>query len=63
MANQCHYCEGRNIPGTNHLILDLDGRPGSWIEFCPSCGDKETLRNEETGEEKTVAEVFHMRES
>jgi len=41
--------------GTNTLVLG-----GDWLEFCEPCGDKETLTNRETGEVKTVAEVFAL---
>ena len=30
-----------------------------WIEFCPACGDRETLTNGSTGEKVTVKELFN----
>jgi len=41
--------------GTNTLVLGSD-----WLEFCEPCGNKETLTNGETGEVKTLAEVFDL---
>ena len=56
MANHCFFCDTRRpMGGTNTLILG-----GDWLEFCEPCGDKETLTNRDTGEVKTVAEVFAL---
>tara|TARA_R100000306_G_C4293462_1_gene101342 strand:- start:365 stop:493 length:129 start_codon:yes stop_codon:yes gene_type:complete len=33
-----------------------------WVEFCEPCGDRYTLTNGETGEEKTLAEIFNTME-
>ena len=41
--------------GTNILVLGSD-----WLEFCEPCGNKETLTNGDTGEVKTLAEVFDL---
>jgi hypothetical protein len=41
--------------GTNILVLGSD-----WLEFCEPCGNKETLTNGDTGEVKTIAEVFAL---
>jgi hypothetical protein len=37
------------------LILGDD-----WIEFCRPCGETEKLTNSETGEEKSIVEVFKL---
>lgn len=56
MADHCSFCDTRRPEGgTNMLILGTD-----WLEFCTTCGDTETLSNSETGETKTVREVFDM---
>tara|TARA_X000000368_G_C22480121_1_gene471669 strand:+ start:130 stop:276 length:147 start_codon:yes stop_codon:yes gene_type:complete len=31
-----------------------------WIEFCRTCGETEKLTNGETGEEKSIVEVFKL---
>jgi len=55
MADFCGYCETRHPEGgTNHLVLNGGAL---WIEFCPKCGEKETLTSD-TGEVITVAELF-----
>ena len=52
MADQC-FCDTAVLwAATNTLVLG-----GDWLEFCEPCG-KETLTNGETGEVKTLAEVF-----
>lgn len=60
MANHCGFCDTRrptpteSYPhGTKMMVLGND-----WMEFCESCGDSVMLTNGETGEEKTLAEVF-----
>ena len=56
MANHCGICDTRRpVTGTNHLVLGDD-----WIEFCRPCGEKEMLTNGETGEQKSILEVFCM---
>lgn len=42
--------------GTNHLVLNGGS---TWIEFCPPCGERETLHNPDTGITVTVGELFH----
>ena len=58
MANQCCFCERRHIE-TDMLVLN-GGQ--TWIEFCPECGDKQTLTNAETGETITVKQLFDRTE-
>ena len=54
MADHCIVCDVRRPKGgTNILILGED-----WLEFCEPCGKKEKLLNQDTGEEKTLWEVF-----
>lgn len=54
MADHCTFCDTRRpAGGTNHLILGDD-----WLEFCQPCGEKETLTNSDTGEVKSIVEVF-----
>jgi hypothetical protein len=62
MANHCQYCDTRRpqpterfSSGTKIMVLGTD-----WFEFCESCGDdkKYSLTNSETGEQKTLDEVF-----
>ena len=56
MADHCCFCDTRRpMGGTNTLVLGSD-----WLEFCEPCGNKETLTNGETGEVKTLAEVFDL---
>lgn len=56
MANYCSFCDTRRPEGgTNTLVLGDD-----WLEFCEPCGEKETLTNRNTGEIKTLAEVFAL---
>ena len=56
MADHCCFCDTRRpMGGTNTLVLGSD-----WLEFCEPCGDKETLNNRDTGEVKTLAEVFAL---
>ena len=52
MANECSFCGQRHIE-TNMLVLG-----GDWLEFCQPCGERETVRNAETGEEIPVAALF-----
>ncbi len=52
MSNQCIICEERT--DTNHLVLG-----SQWLEFCTPCGHKEKLTNQQTGETKTIIEVFN----
>tara|TARA_R100001377_G_C3108264_1_gene81605 strand:- start:213 stop:401 length:189 start_codon:yes stop_codon:yes gene_type:complete len=52
MSNQCVICEEKTE--TNHLILG-----SQWLEFCLPCGHKEQLTNQQTGETKTLVEVFN----
>ena len=56
MADHCTFCDTRRPSGgTNHLILGDD-----WLEFCQPCGEKETLTNRDTGEVKSIVEVFEI---
>lgn len=56
MANHCIFCDTRRPKGgTNMLVLGND-----WLEFCGPCGDKEKLTNGETGEVKTIRQVFDL---
>mgnify|MGYP003117547627 FL=1 len=56
MANYCNICETRRpASGTNMLVLGDD-----WIEFCRPCGETEKLTNGETGEQKSIVEVFKL---
>lgn len=55
MANHCSFCDVRRPEGGTKILVLGD----KWLEFCPSCGDKETLQNGRTGEIKTIAEVFN----
>lgn len=60
MADHCSFCDTRRpAGGTNMLILNLNDRPGSWLEFCQECGEKEELTNGETGETIKVVELFN----
>ena len=59
MADHCIFCETRRPEGgTNILILG-----DNWLEFCKPCGEKEMLTNSQTGEEKSIREVFDMTKS
>jgi len=56
MADHCTFCDTRRPSGgTNILILG-----DNWLEFCAPCGGKEMLKNAETGEEKSIREVFNL---
>jgi hypothetical protein len=56
MADHCTFCDTRRPSGgTNTLVLG-----GDWLEFCEPCGETETLTNRDTGEVKTLAEVFTL---
>jgi len=60
MADYCAFCETRRpAGGTNHLVLNGGAL---WLEFCPSCGDKETLSNDK-GETITFNELFNKLET
>ena len=55
MADYCVFCDTRRpVGGTNMLIIN----DGVWLEFCEHCGDREWLKNELTGEEITVYNLF-----
>lgn len=55
MADFCGFCNTRRPEGGTNMVV-LNG--GSlWLEFCPSCGDKEILTNSE-GKHQTVKQVF-----
>lgn len=59
MADHCCFCDTRRpAGGTNHLVLN-GGQV--WLEFCPPCGERETLHNPEIGT-VTVAELFRSLE-
>lgn len=56
MADHCNICDTRRPEGgTQHLVLNGGEL---WIEFCQSCGERETLTNSETGETITIKELF-----
>jgi hypothetical protein len=56
MADHCSFCDTRRPEGgTNILVLGDD-----WLEFCEPCGETETLTNGNTGEVKTLREVFDL---
>lgn len=56
MADHCSFCDTRRpVGGTNILVLN-----GDWLEFCKPCGDSEKLTNSQTGETKTIREVFDL---
>lgn len=56
MADHCRFCDTRRPEGgTNILILGKD-----WLEFCGPCGNSAELTNMETGEKKTLREVFDL---
>jgi len=52
MADICNFCEEKKP--TNHLVLNGGEL---WIEFCSSCGEKETLTNQK-GETLTIQQIF-----
>ena len=61
MAIHCGFCDTRrpepteDYPhGTKMMIMGDD-----WFEFCEPCGNSVKLTNNETGEEKTLAEIFN----
>lgn len=55
MADYCVFCDTRRPKdGTLTLVIN----DGVWLEFCPHCGDREWLKNELTGEEVTVYNLF-----
>lgn len=57
MANHCIFCDTRRpVDGTTILVLN-GGE--FWAEFCPLCGETETLHNPETGETITLAALFN----
>ena len=66
MANHCGFCDTRrpaptaDFPhGTKMMVLG-----GDWYEFCEPCGNNpdHALENAETGEVKTLNEVFQIKE-
>lgn len=58
MSDYCNICETRRPQGgTQHLVLN-NGK--LWLEYCQSCGEKETLTNPVTGEVKTINEVAEL---
>ena len=61
MPDTCTICETiRPQGGTHHLVLN-EGK--MWLEFCKRCGETTKLKNEETNEEKTIAELYAEAES
>lgn len=54
MADHCNFCDTRRPCGGTNILVAGD----NWFEFCPTCGELETLTNAETGETITVAELF-----
>jgi hypothetical protein len=52
MADRCVICKEKTP--TNHLVLNGGDL---WIEFCKSCGEKETLTNQ-NNETFTIQEIF-----
>lgn len=57
MANHCDFCETRRPEGGTSLLI-LHGN--QWLEFCEPCGNTEKLTNPQTGETRTIKEVFDM---
>lgn len=56
MSDYCVFCDTRRPQGgTNHLVLN-GGKV--WLEFCTTCGDREWLENQLTGERITVYNLF-----
>lgn len=56
MSDYCVFCDTRRPQGgTNHLVLN-EGKV--WLEFCTTCGDREWLENQLTGERITVYNLF-----
>lgn len=54
MSDYCVVCETRRPnTGTNTLVLG-----DVWLEFCRPCGHSEQLTNSETGETKSIIEVW-----
>jgi len=54
MSNYCVFCETkRPSTGTNTLVLGDE-----WLEFCRPCGHSEKLTNSQTGETKSIIEVW-----
>jgi hypothetical protein len=61
MPDTCTICDTiRPQGGTHHLVLN-EGK--MWLEFCKRCGETTKLKNEETNEEKTIAELYAEAES
>ena len=58
MTDHCSFCNTRRPEGgTKTLVIGTDGDT-QWLEFCGPCGESETLKNKDTGEEITVAALF-----
>ena len=58
MSAYCVFCDThRPKTGTDILVLGVDAK-AEWLEFCEPCGEKEILKNEKTGEEVSVRELF-----
>ena len=56
MADHCCFCDIRRPEGgTNHLVLNGGS---TWIEFCPACGEVETLHNPDLNLTCTVGEIY-----
>lgn len=56
MANHCVFCDTRRPEGGTSCIVLNQGE--LWLEFCPPCGESETVTNEDTGEQITVKALF-----
>ena len=58
MPDTCTICDTiRPQGGTRHLVLN-QGK--MWLEFCETCGKQTKLKNEDTNEELTVAELYEQ---
>jgi hypothetical protein len=55
MADHCSFCDTRRPQGGTNILIINNG--SVWLEFCPDCGDKEILTNQD-GKHQTVAQVF-----
>jgi len=56
MPDTCNLCDTIRPTGGTRLLVLNEGK--YWVEFCQVCGEKIKMKNEETGEELTVSELY-----
>lgn len=61
MPSICNLCDTIRPTGGTRLLVLNEGKKNYTqihIEFCQVCGEKIKMKNEETGEENTLSELY-----